>query len=71
MPSMEQWLQALYYWKFTRSLKNQGYTMKPYNPCVWNKIIKKKQITICFNVDDCKVSHKLAQVVDEAIKWLC
>jgi hypothetical protein len=60
----------LYYQKFTKSLKNQGYTMHPYDPCVWNKMIKKKQITICFHVDDCKVSHKLARVVDEAIKWL-
>jgi hypothetical protein len=48
----------LYYRKFTRSLKNQGYTMNPYDPCVWNKIAEKKQITICFHVDDCKVSHK-------------
>jgi hypothetical protein len=61
----------LYYRKFTRSLKNQGYTMNPYDPCVWNKMIKKKQFTICFHVDNCKVSHKLARVVDEAIKWLC
>jgi hypothetical protein len=44
--------------------------MNPYNPCAWNKIIEKKQITICFHVNDCKVSHKLAQVVDKAIKWL-
>jgi hypothetical protein len=50
----------LYYWKFTRSLKNRGYTMNPYDPCVGNKMIKKKQITICFHVGDCKVSHKLA-----------
>jgi hypothetical protein len=60
----------LYYWKFTRSLKNQGYMMNPYNPCVWNKIVEEKQITICFHLDDCKVSHKLARVVGEAIKWL-
>jgi hypothetical protein len=60
----------LYYRKFTRSLKNQGYTMNPYGPCVWNKMIKKKQIMICFHVVDCKVSHKLARVVDKAIKWL-
>jgi hypothetical protein len=33
-------------------------------------MIKKKQIRICFHVDDCKVSHKSARVVDEAIKWL-
>ncbi len=44
--------------------------MNPYDPCVWNKTIKKKQITVCFHVDDCKVSHKLARVVDKAIKWL-
>ncbi len=58
----------LYYCKFTRSLKNQGYTMNPYDPCVWNKMIKKKQIKICFHVDNCKVSHKLARVVNKAIK---
>jgi hypothetical protein len=50
----------LYYCKFTRSLKNQGYVMNPYDPCVWNKMIKKKQITICFHANDCKVLHKLA-----------
>jgi hypothetical protein len=50
----------LYYRKFTRSLKNQEYTMNPYDPCVWNKIVEKKQITICFHVNECKVSHKLA-----------
>jgi hypothetical protein len=60
----------LYYCKFTRSLKNQGYVMNPYNPCVWSKMIEKKQITICFHINDCKVLHKLAQVVNEAIKWL-
>ena len=60
----------LYYRKFTRSLKNQGYTMNPYDPCVWNKMIRGEQITICFHVDDCKVSHKSVKVVDEAIKWL-
>jgi hypothetical protein len=60
----------LYYCKFTRSLRNQGYVMNPNDLCVRNKMIEKKQIMICFRVDDCKVSHKLAQVVDEAIKWL-
>jgi hypothetical protein len=44
--------------------------MNSYNPCVWNKMIKKKQITICFHVNDCKVLHKLAQVVNKAIEWL-
>ncbi len=60
----------LYYRKFTTSLKKQGYTMNPYDPCVWNNTINKKQITVCFHVDDCKVSHKSARVVDDAIDWL-
>ncbi len=60
----------LCYCKFTRSLKNQGYVMNPYDPCVWNKMIEKQQITICFHVNDCKVLHKSARVVDKAIKWL-
>ncbi len=34
--------------------------MNPYNPCVRNKMIEKKQITIWFHVDDCKVLHKSA-----------
>ncbi len=33
-------------------------------------MIEKKQITICFHVDNCKVLHKLAQIVNQAIKWL-
>ncbi len=32
--------------------------------------MEKKQITICFHVDDCKVSHKSARVIDKDIKWL-
>jgi hypothetical protein len=60
----------LYYCKFTRSLKNQGYVMNPYNPCVWNKMIKKKQITKCFCGNNCKVLHNSARVVNKAIEWL-
>ena len=35
-----------------------------------NKIVKGKQITICFHVDDCKISHEVPQVIDETIDWL-
>ncbi len=31
--------------------------MNPYDPCVWNKIMNGKQLTIVFHVDDCKLSH--------------
>jgi hypothetical protein len=29
-----------------------------------------KQITICFYVDDCKISHESTKVVDKSIDWL-
>ena len=60
----------LYYQKFTNSLKEKGYNVNPYDPCVWNKKIKGSQCTICFHVDDCKISHKSKTVVDQTIKWL-
>lgn len=60
----------LYYQKFTNILKENGYKMNPYDPCVWNKTIKGSQCTICFHVDDCKISHKMSKVIDSTIKWL-
>ena len=60
----------LYYEKFTKSLKANGYEMNPYDACVWNKVIDGKQCTICFHVDDCKISHVSNQVVEQTIEWL-
>ena len=44
--------------------------MNPYDPCVWNKTIKGKQITICFHVDDCKISHVSEKVDAYTDAWL-
>ena len=60
----------LYYQKFTTSLKENGYKVNPYDPCVWNKSIDGNQCTICFHVDDCKISHKSSKVIDSTIEWL-
>ena len=60
----------LYYQKFTNSLKKKGFKVNPYDVCVWNKQINGKQCTICFHVDDCKISHSLKEVVDHIIEWL-
>ena len=43
--------------------------MNPYNPCVWNKMIDGK-MTICFHVDDCKLSHVSPKAIDKTIDWL-
>ena len=60
----------LYYEKFTNSLKKNGYKVNPYDACVWNKHIEGKQCTICFHVDDCKISHVSKRVIDQEIEWL-
>jgi hypothetical protein len=60
----------LYYRKFCKSLTGIGFEFNPYDPCVANKIIKGNQMTICFHVDDCKLSHKQSKQMDRMIKWL-
>jgi hypothetical protein len=60
----------LYYKKFVKNLTDEGFKLNPYDGCVANKIIKGKQMTICFHVDDCKISHVSTKVVDETIVWL-
>jgi len=60
----------LYYNKLHKSLTNKGFTFNPYDPCVANKMMQGKQMTICFHVDDCKLSHKSPKVVSKVINWL-
>jgi hypothetical protein len=60
----------LYYRKFCKSLTSIGFEFNPYDPCVANKIIKGKQMTIAFHVDDCKLSHKDPKEMDKMITWL-
>ena len=35
-----------------------GFNINPYYPCGANKMVKGHQMTICWHVDDLKVSHK-------------
>jgi hypothetical protein len=60
----------LYYHKFVKSLTDIGFIINPYDPCVANKIIEGKQMTICFHVDDCKLSHRKKKVMDTMIEYL-
>ncbi len=59
----------LYYKKFVKSLTKHGFKLNPHDGCVANNIVKGKQVTICFHVDDCKISHEYSEVVDEMIKY--
>ena len=60
----------LYYRKFSSSFTKRWFKVNPYYPCVWNKDIKGKQMTICFHVKDNKISHVNTKVVDYTIAWL-
>ncbi len=60
----------LYYKKFVKSLMKQGYKINLLDGCMANKVVKGKQVTICFHIDDCKISHKSSAVIDDTIAWL-
>ena len=60
----------MYYRKFTNSLTDIGFKINPYDLCVANRIIDGQQMTICYHVDDCKLSHCRSKVSDWMIKWL-
>jgi hypothetical protein len=60
----------LYYNKFVKSLTKQGFKLNPYDVCVANKTFNGKKITICFHVNDCKISHESSKVVDTITAWL-
>jgi hypothetical protein len=60
----------LYYRKFVKSLTDIDFVINPYDPCVANKMIEGEQMTICFHVDDCKLSHRKKKVMDRMIEHL-
>ena len=35
-----------------------GFVINPYNPCVANKMVNGSQMTVTWNVDDPKITHK-------------
>ena len=47
------------------TLKKLGYKLNPYDKCVANKIINKKQCTIAWHVDDAIASHVDKRVLQE------
>jgi Reverse transcriptase (RNA-dependent DNA polymerase) len=62
---------ALLFWKLlTSKLVAMGFEINPYNWCVANKTINKKQCTILWHVDNLKISHEDPGVVTDIIKQL-
>ncbi len=48
----------LFYLKLCADLQEYGFTMNEYDPCVANKMIDGKQLTVTWHVDDLKASHE-------------
>ena len=58
----------LWYETFSTCLRANGFKLNPYNLCIANKILNVKQCTICWNVDDSKISHEDSKVMSEVIR---
>ncbi len=55
----------LFYKKLVSELREMGFEINPYDPCVSNKMVNGTQMTIRWHVDDLMISH-LSQ--DEIMK---
>ena len=59
----------LFYKKFRKYIEGIGFQVNPYDRCVANKIVRGKQHTISWHVDDVKSSHVDSAINDEFHKW--
>ena len=60
----------MFYKKLVEDLEAYGFRINPYGPCVANKMIGGKQITLCWHMDDLKISCVDANEVTKIIQWL-
>ena len=58
----------LWYELFSNMLKDLGFEINPYDRCTANKMIDGKQCTICWYVDDNKISHVDPTVVADILE---
>ena len=60
----------LFYKKLVGDLEAYGFRVNPDDPCVANKMIGGRQITVCWHVDNLKISWIDANEVTKMIQWL-
>ena len=61
---------VLFYRKLAAGLTKMGFKINFYDPCVANKVVSGKQLTVCWHVDDLKVSHVNKHVITKFIQKL-
>ena len=47
-----------------------GFRINPYDPCVANNMVGGKQLTVCWHVDNPKISCVDAKELTKMIQWL-
>jgi hypothetical protein len=60
----------LFYRKLVADFISLGFEINPYDPCVANKTINGKQLTIFWHVDDLFLGHEDPSVVSNFLDWL-
>ena len=60
----------LFYNKLWKDLKDSGFEVNPYNPCVTNKTMRGSQMTVVWHVDDMKISHKMPEAVTSFMNYI-
>ena len=57
----------LYYRNISKELKEYGFVINPYVPCIAKKWTSERQLTVAWHVDDIKVSHKNKEEVKNSL----
>ena len=60
----------LFYRKLAADITKMGFNINLYDPCIANKMVGGKQLTVCWHIDDLKISHMNKQVVTKLIQQL-
>ena len=63
-------MALLWYKKLQADLESEGFVFNNYDPCMANKLINGKQMTVRFHVDNMMSSHKEKSVNDKFLLWL-
>lgn len=56
--------------KLLKQLKDASFKLNPYDPCMCNKMIRGKQMTIVWHVGDLKILHFDTRAVNKMVAWL-
>jgi hypothetical protein len=60
----------LFYRKLISELKEMGFEVNPYNPCVVNKIVNRSHMTIQWHVNDLMISHSSSKAISKFLRAL-